>query len=63
MPTDVGTEPLPDEWLTEPELRQRLHYSKSTIVRLRKRGLPCIGSERLRRYHWPTVLKWLSERG
>jgi hypothetical protein len=50
-----------DIWLTEPELRQRLQYSRSTITRLRTRGLPCVGRDRLRRYHWPSVLHWLSE--
>jgi hypothetical protein len=49
-----------DIWLSEPELRQRLRYSRSTITRLRKRGLPCVGHDRLRRYHLPTVLQWLS---
>jgi hypothetical protein len=47
-------------WLSEPELRERLAYSRSTIARLRQRGLPCIGDDRLRRYHLPTVLQWLS---
>jgi predicted DNA-binding transcriptional regulator AlpA len=50
-----------DIWLSEPELRQRLQYSRSTITRLRKRGMPCVGRDRLRRYHLPTVLQWLSE--
>jgi hypothetical protein len=59
--TNCATTPPNDEWLNEPELRQRLNYSKSTISRLRKRGLPCIGTDRLRRYHWATVLQWLSE--
>jgi hypothetical protein len=61
MTNNATTAPV-DEWLSERELCQRLHYSKSTITRLRKRGLPCIGTDRLRRYHWPTVIKWLSER-
>ena len=52
----------PDEWITEPELRRRLAYSQATVVRLRKRGLPYIGRDRLRRYHWPTLLTWLSQR-
>jgi hypothetical protein len=52
----------PTEWLTEPELRQRLRFSKSTLRRLRQRGLPCVGAGRLRRYCLATVLKWLSER-
>jgi biotin operon repressor len=51
-----------DAWLSEPELRDRLGYSPSTIRRLRARGLPHVGSDRLRRYHLPTVLKWLSGR-
>jgi hypothetical protein len=50
-----------DEWLDEPTLRRRLRYSRSTIIRLRRRGMPCVGSDRLRRYHWPTVLRWLAE--
>jgi hypothetical protein len=49
-------------WLTEPQLRDRLQYSKATITRLREGGLPCVGSGRLRRYHRPTVLRWLSKR-
>jgi hypothetical protein len=51
-----------DMYFSEPELCQRLQYSRSTVARLRKRGLPSVGRDRLRRYHWPTVLKWLSER-
>jgi hypothetical protein len=50
-----------DMWLSEPELRCCLNYSSSTIRRLRKRGLPCVGSDRLRRYHLGTVLQWLAE--
>jgi hypothetical protein len=61
--TEVIVTDPPDEWLSEPELRERLHYSKSTVTRLRKRGLPSIGTDRLRRYHWPSVIEWLSERG
>ncbi len=53
--------PASDEWLSEPELCKRLNYSKSTIRRFRKDGMPSIGTFRLRRYHWPTVLKWLQE--
>jgi len=50
-----------DRWVSEPELRQYLDYSESTIRRLRKRGLPSICSDRLRRYHVETVIQWLSE--
>jgi len=59
--TTCATPALADEWLSEPELRKRLHYSKSTITRFRKRGMPCIGSDRRRRYHWPSVLAWLAQ--
>ena len=51
------------EWISEPELRTRLAYSRSTIARLRARGLPHIGRDRLRRYEWAAVLRWLRERG
>ena len=59
--TSYATTAPVDEWLSEPELRKRLHYSKSTIARFRKRGMPCVGTDRLRRYHLPSVLKWLAE--
>jgi hypothetical protein len=48
-------------WLSEPDLRQYLGYSSSTVRRLRARGLPCVGQNRLRRHHLPTVVKWLAE--
>jgi phage terminase Nu1 subunit (DNA packaging protein) len=51
-----------EDWITDAELRHRLRYSKSTIQRLRARGLPCLGQGRLRRFHWPTVCDWLAER-
>lgn len=50
-----------DIYLSEPELRTYLRYSPSTIRRLRKKGLPCVGTDRLRRYHLGTVLEWLGE--
>jgi len=50
-----------DAWVSEPRLREFLQMSSSTIRRLRKRGLPCVGSDRLRRYHLETVLRWLAE--
>ncbi|UVT20115.1 MAG: helix-turn-helix domain-containing protein [Nitrospira sp.] len=51
-----------DRYLSEPDLRSYLGYSPSTIRRWRKKGLPCIGQDRLRRYHLASVLKWLKER-
>jgi hypothetical protein len=50
-----------DRWMSEPELRQYLSYSPRTMRRLRKRGLPHIGRDRLRRYHLPAVLQWLEK--
>lgn len=50
-----------DTWVGEPQLRKYLHMSASTIRRLRNRGLPCIGRDRLRRYHLSTVLQWLEK--
>jgi phage terminase Nu1 subunit (DNA packaging protein) len=64
MTTSIGVgeiQTTEDRWLSEPELRAYLSYSASTIQRLRKRGLPCVGSDRLRRYHLATVMKWLAE--
>ena len=59
----VGSPPpleLPDDmWCKEPELCLWLMMSRDTFRRWRKRGLPCLGSGRLRRYHWPTLLEWL----
>ena len=48
-----------DDWFKEPELRLLLMISRDTFRRWRKKGLPCLGSGRLRRYHWPTLLEWL----
>jgi len=59
-----GTTRLPaitDVWIREPQLRAYLQVSASTIRRLRARGLPSLGKDRLRRYHLETVLQWLSE--
>lgn len=50
-----------DRYLSEPELRTYLGYSPSTIRRLRRKGLPCVGEGRLRRYHVGTVIQYLSE--
>ena len=49
-----------DRYLSEPELRTYLGYSPSTIRRLRRKGLPCLGKDRLRRYHIASVLQWLA---
>jgi hypothetical protein len=62
METILTTRPVDqpmDEWLGEPTLRRRLRFSRSTIRRLRARGLPSIGSGRLRRYRWASVVDWL----
>lgn len=50
-----------DVFITETELRRRLGYSRSTVARLRARGLPHVGRDRLRRYEWAGVLEWLSQ--
>jgi hypothetical protein len=50
-----------DTWVGEPLLREYLNMSSSTIRRLRSRGLPSLGRDRLRRYHLETVLQWLAE--
>jgi len=49
-----------DVWMTAPDLRDYLDLSPSTLRRLVARGLPCVGTGRLRRFHVPTVVKWLS---
>lgn len=51
-----------DRYMSEPELRTYLGYSASTIRRFREKGMPCIGKDRLRRYHIGSVLQWLSEK-
>lgn len=55
------TIPTEDRWVSQPELRRLLAYSATTVRRFRQRGLPCVGQNRLRRYHLPTVLHWLSK--
>jgi biotin operon repressor len=50
-----------DIWVSQPELCRRLGMSRSTVTRLRRRGLPHVGHDRLRRYHLPSVLQWLSQ--
>ena len=56
-----GLPPNTDVWIRELQLRAYLQVSASTIRRLRARGLPSLGSDRLRRYHLETVLQWLSK--
>ena len=51
-----------DIWLSGVELCHYLQFSPITLRRLRKRGLPSIGSDRLRRYHLPSVIQWLADR-
>jgi phage terminase Nu1 subunit (DNA packaging protein) len=53
--------PVTETWIREPQLREYLQVSASTIRRLRTRGLPSMGRDRLRRYHLETVLRWLAE--
>ena len=48
-------------WISGPELCRRLGISRSTVTRMRQRGLPHVGHDRLRRYHLPTVLRWVAE--
>ena len=55
------TTPVEDIWVSEPDLRLVLVYSRATVRRLRQKGLPHVGHDRLRRYHLPTVVKWLAE--
>jgi len=59
--TMISTVTDSDRWVSEPQLREFLNMSSSTIRRLRKRGLPSLGSNRLRRYHLETVLRWIAE--
>jgi hypothetical protein len=51
-----------DVWVTEPALRRRLTYSAATLSRLCEKGLPHLGTGRLRRYHIAEVLQWPLER-
>lgn len=57
----VANTQVEDIWVSEPELRRRLGVSRSTVARWRQRGFPHVGHDRLRRYHLPTVLRWISE--
>ena len=57
----MGRASVTDAWVREPQLRDYLQMSASTIRRLRARGLPSVGKDRLRRYHLDTVLRWLAE--
>ncbi len=47
------------ELLTPREVRQALKISKTTLYRLLKKGLPSVGSGRLRRFEDRAVRQWL----
>jgi len=49
--------------LTARELRQTLKISRTTLYRLLQKGLPSVGTGRLRRYELDTVLRWMNGRG
>jgi hypothetical protein len=54
--------PAEECWVREPELRAYFRFSKDTIKRLRRRGLPSVGRYRLRRYPpLKVVVEWLRE--
>ena len=57
------SDPEFDFFVSGPDLCALLDFHKATLVRLRQRGLPFVGSGRLRRYHVHTVLRWLSGHG
>ncbi len=48
-----------DDWFKEPDLRFFLNISRDTFRRWRMKGLPHIGTGRLRRYHGPTLMEWM----
>jgi excisionase family DNA binding protein len=60
--TPTGLSVSDSVYLTEPELRERLRISKSTVARLRAKGMPHVGTGRLRRYPLASVLRWWSSR-
>ncbi len=49
--------------LTARELRQTLKISRTTLYRLLQKGLPSVGTGRLRRYELDAVLRWMNGRG
>ncbi len=49
--------------LTARELRQTLKISRTTLFRLLQKGLPSVGTGRLRRYELDAVLRWMNGRG
>ena len=53
---------IPDYWVKESYLRDYFWVSRDSVARLRAAGLPHIGHGRLRRYHLPTVVRWLEQR-
>lgn len=50
-----------EEILTEEELCEWLHVTRSTAWRWRKEGMPCIKYGRTVRFEKAEVLKWLKE--
>jgi len=62
-PAAPVSDPDFDYFVSGPDLCALLGFHRATLFRLRQRGLPCVGSKRLRRYHVETVLRWLSQQG
>ena len=57
--TANAPEPDSDLYLSAPELCGALSISRATLARAVKDGLPVIGkSQRLKRFHLQTVLRW-----
>jgi predicted DNA-binding transcriptional regulator AlpA len=48
--------------LTEKELQEKLSLSRSTLVRLRKKGLPYKKIDRSIRYDEKEVMQWIETR-
>ena len=52
-------EPDSDIYLSAPDLCATLGISRTTLARAIAAGLPVIGkSQRLKRFHFPSVLRW-----
>jgi hypothetical protein len=49
----------PHDLIGTPELLTRLGISRTIVSRWRDKGLPSMGSGRLRRYRWGDVLAYL----
>lgn len=48
-------------FVTGPELRKLLSLSRTTYSRLLDRGLPCLGSGKLRRHSLEEVIAWYED--